>query len=218
MGVIMRGKFIVIDGMDHSGKGVQLDLLKKKLVGRNILFTREPGGTPLGEELREILLRKNGNPSNPLADFFLFWSARGSHIEDMVEPHRQKGGDVITDRYDSSTNVFQIRAEQHPELEKVFWATRGALPPIYWPDAYIFFDLPAEVAYERGVRAKAKDQTRFDAKPLAYHERVQKGFQAFAREIAEHDPRTIVEVVNADRTIDEVHADVLAIVERIIKH
>lgn len=213
----MRGKFIVIDGMDHSGKGAQLDLLKKKLAGRNILFTREPGGTPLAEELRKIVLRKEGNPSNPLADFFLFWAARGSHVEDAIEPHRAKGFDVISDRYDSATDTYQIHGEERQELEPVFWAIRNVLPKIYWPDAYIFLDLDAEVAHERGMKAKAKEQTNFDAKPLAFHKRVRAGFQSFAKEVREHAPRTIVEMVDADRTIEEVHTDVLAIVERIIK-
>jgi len=213
----MRGKFIVIEGMDHSGKGVQLELLTRKLAGKNILFTREPGGTPLAEEFRTILMRSSGNPRNPLADFFLFWAARGSHVEDSIEPHRQKIGHVISDRYDSSTMAYQIYGEERHELKDVFWAIRGVLPSIYWPDAYIIFDLPASVAHERGAKAKAKEQTSFDAKPLEFHERVRKGFQSFAREIKKRNPKTIVEMVDADRSIDDVHADVLAIVERIIK-
>ena len=213
----MRGKFIVIEGMDHSGKGVQLDLLTKKLAGRNILFTREPGGTPLAEEFRLILMRKDGNARNALSDFFLFWAARGSHVEDSIEPHRQSIGHVISDRYDSSTMAYQIYGEERPELKDVFWAIREVLPSIYWPDAYIIFDLPAEVAHKRGTIAKAKEQTSFDAKPLEFHERVRKGYQAFAREIRKRNPKTVVEVVDADRSIQEVHNDVLAVVEKIFK-
>jgi len=211
----MRGKFIVIDGMDHSGKGVQIDMLKKALTG-DLYFTREPGGTPLAEEIRTILLRTDGPASNPLADFFLFLAARGSHIEDAVEVQRTQGRHVICDRYDSSTYAFQIHGEERGELEQVFWAMRNVLPERYRPDAYIFFDLPAEVAHERGVKAAGKAQSRFDAKLIEYHRRVQAGFVDFAKKLNSREHPEAALMINADRGVDAIHKDVLVAVQKML--
>jgi dTMP kinase len=202
-----RGKFIVIDGMDGSGKGTQVRLLQEKLAGRNVLFTREPGGSPLGEEIREILLRTEGNPRGPLADLFLFFASRASHVEDTVTPARERGMHVISDRYASSTYAFQAYGEEKRELLPLFDAVMGSLDRAkYWPDLYIFLDLPAETAYERRSKDAAQAKSGFDLKPLAYHERTRQGFKAFAET---YGP---VQFVDASRTPEQIHADVWAAV------
>src|SRR3569623_2515092 len=122
-----RGKFIVIDGMDGSGMGTQIKMLKEKLVGKPVLFTSEPGGSPMGEELREILLRTEGNHSNPLSDLFLFFASRASHVEDTVEPARQGGTHDVSDRYASSTYAFQIFGEERQELIPLFDSIMNSL-------------------------------------------------------------------------------------------
>ncbi|HVZ76220.1 MAG TPA: dTMP kinase [Candidatus Paceibacterota bacterium] len=204
-----RGKFIVIDGMDGSGKGTQIKLLQAKLARPDVLFTREPGGSPLGEEIREMLLRTEGNPRNPIADFFLFFASRGSHIEDIVTPAREKGAHVISDRYASSTYAFQVYGEEHHELLALFDAVMNSLDKNkYWPDLYIILDLPGEMAYERRSKDAAQAKSGFDLKPLAYHERTREGFKAFARD---YGP---VEFVDASRTPEEIHADVWRILSR----
>lgn len=203
-----RGKFIVIDGMDGSGKGTQIKLLQEKLAGHNVLFTREPGGSPKAEEIRKMILQSGGPASNAVCDFFLFFAARGSHIQDVVAPARTAGTHVICDRYDSSTFAFQLRGEQSDLwLEQMFEAVRHMLPSDrYWPDAYIVLDLPAEVAFERRAKDVAQQKDRFDIKPLEYHQRVQAGFRQFAKL---YGP---VRFVDAQRTPQEVHTDVLELV------
>ena len=177
-----RGKFIVIDGMDGSGKGTQIKMLKERLIDTSVIFSREPGGSPLGEEIREMLLRQEGNPSNPASDFFLFFASRASHIVDTVEPARQRGVDVISDRYDSSTYAFQIFGEDRHELADLFDAVRGNLEPsLYHPDLYIFLDLPSEVAYARRSTDATQAKSKFDIKPVEYHERTRQGFNSFAQ-------------------------------------
>lgn len=204
------GKFIVLDGMDGSGKGTQLALLRSALKDLPIHYTREPGGTPLGEEIREMLLRPAGvGPSrHPYADFFLFWASRGSHVEEVVEPTRAGGVHVVTDRYDSSTFAFQIYGEQHNELERLFCEVRTWLPMRYRPDLYLFLDLPAEVAYERRAKDAGQAKTRFDLQPLEYHERVRQGFRDFAKLIKGGAGQ--VHIVDANRPPEAVHETIVS--------
>lgn len=184
----MRGKFIVIDGMDGSGKGEQIKLLKEKYHDGSVVFTREPGGTEMAEKIRELLLDPNGPKSNPLCDSFLFWAARASHVEQVIYPTLQAGKHVICDRYDSSS-VFQLYGEEfvpnrRPDLidltNRMFIDIRIEFSRWCEPDLYLILDLSAERAYERIVKSADKG-SRFDIKPLGYHERVRRGFQNFAR-------------------------------------
>lgn len=204
-----RGKLIVIDGMDGSGKGTQIRLLQEALPKDLFAFTREPGGTPKAEEIREMLLRQDGPASNPTSDFFLFWASRASHIEDHVEPTRQKGIHVISDRYDSSTFAFQIYGEERDGLRKVFEQVRAALPPYYAPDAYIILDLPAQVAFDRRKVDSTQEKSRYDVKPLEYHQRVRDGFVALQMALP------VVYLIDANRTPEEMHADILRIIREI---
>jgi dTMP kinase len=204
-----QGKFIVIDGMDGSGKGTQIKMLREKLSGQDVLFTREPGGSPLGEEIREILLRTKGNPRGPLADLFLFFASRASHVEDTVTPARGQGTHAISDRYASSTYAFQIFGEEHQEFIPLFDATMDNLDRAkYWPNLYIFLDLQAEVAYKRRSSDALQEKSGFDLKPLEYHERTREGFREFAKK---YGPAVLVD---ANRTPQEVHADIWKLVSQ----
>lgn len=202
-----RGKFIVIDGMDGSGKGTQIELLKKRLAGEPVLFTREPGGSPRAEELRAMILSRDGTLSNPVCDFFLFWAARGSHVEDVVIPALEAGMHVICDRYDSSTHAFQIRGEQSAAwLSTMFREIRRTLPKTYLPDLYVILDLEPSIAFERRAKDAQQAKSKFDVLPIEYHERVRSGFKEFA---ADYGP---AEFVDASRSPEEMHEDVWRIV------
>lgn len=207
-----RGKFIVVDGMDGSGKGTQLALLRGKLKNFSVHYTREPGGTELAEEIRTILLRTAGPRSPALCDFFLFWAARASHVVDAVEPQRNYGRHVISDRYDSSTWAFQIYGEQQ-EFRKLFHDIRYSLADIYKPNAYFFLDLPAEVAYKRVQQDAGRTKTRFDLKSVEYHERVRAGFRFFKQ--AGVDNSDMVHLIDADRPPEVVSEDLSSKIKQI---
>lgn len=210
----MKGKFIVIEGIDYSGKGTQVDLLRAHFP--NLFYTREPGGTPLAEQIRALVLLKDGLQSNPLADFFLFLAARASHVTDVISKKLEEGTHVICDRYDSSTYAFQIAAEERKELEPLFWAVRERLTEAYRPDAYIILDLPADVAIKRSEAGGSKHQTRFDAKPLEYHKRVREGLMAFAEKVEASNYGTKVHFVDASRTPELISEDLRKVVADII--
>lgn len=205
-----RGKFIVIEGLDGSGKGTQIRLLKEKLSRQPVFFTREPGGegNALAEEIREMLLRQGGPESTGLADFYLFFASRAAHVELTVEPNRARGTHVVCDRYASSTYAFQIYGEERYGLKALFDANMQSLGTNFYPSLYIVLDLPPEVAYERRKKDDEQAKSKFDIKPLAYHERVREGYKAFAKK---YGP---VEFVDANRPVEEVQQDVWNIISR----
>ncbi|MBI5004325.1 dTMP kinase [Candidatus Kaiserbacteria bacterium] len=209
-----RGTFIVIDGMDGSGKGTQIRLLQEKLTGHPVIFTREPGGTPKAEEIRKLLLNKDGPASDPLKDFWLFWEARESHVEELIGPSLEQGTHVLCDRYDSSTHAFQIHGEQQNSLLDLFKEKRETLPPKYHPHAYIILDLPAEVAYGRRLKDSVQEKTRFDVKPIEYHARVRDGFLQFGEYLKDSKSDSICYFIDADRPVEAIHADIWKIVSR----
>ncbi len=199
-----KGKFIVLDGLDGSGKGAQIELLKKFLSEKkaSVLFTREPGGSPYGEEIRKIILNPIGKEADPLTQFFLFWADRHDHIKKVVSPALLKGQNVISDRFDSSTFAFQIFGGSQTKLLQPFSFFRKLSLEGVEPSLYIVLDLPPEIALERIKKDKERLKTHFDLQPLSYHSRVRAGFKKFKS----MGYRVIF--VNADRPPEDIHKDI----------
>ena len=181
---------------------------------QRIIYTREPGGTPSAEFIRELLLSpdKFDFTSNPLCDFFLFFASRALHIEQLVEPERAKGRHVISDRYDSSTLAFQLYGERQ-DFRQLFIEVRKSLPAYFIPDAYVILDLPPEIAYQRRAQDAAQEKSRFDVKPLEYHERVRGGFRMLGSMVERSE---VVHFVDANRPKEEVHEELLSLVNSIL--
>lgn len=201
-----NAKYVVFDGMDGSGKGTQIKLLKEKLAER-VVFTREPGGTPFAEEIRG-LVRDNqlAGKSTALNNFLLFWAAREELMHNLVTPVLESGKHVFSDRGDSSTYAFQLYGEEHEELFGVFMLMRKLVfaedKGRRQPDLYIVFDLPADEARKRAMQDASREQTHFDARDIGYYERVRNGFLKFAK----YGP---VKFIDATRTPEEVHRSVI---------
>lgn len=201
-----NAKYVVLDGMDGSGKGTQIKLLEKTF-GDLAIFTREPGGTPFAEEIRK-LVRDNllAGKSTALNNFLLFWAAREELQHNLVGPALEAGKHVFSDRGDSSTYAFQLCGEEHEELFPAFMYMRELVfapsKSRRSPDLYIVFDLPAEVARERALQDATREQTHFDVRDVEYYGRVRDGFRRFAK----YAP---VKVIDATKTPKEVHRSVL---------
>lgn len=201
-------KYVVFDGMDGSGKGTQIELLKKKF-GDSVVFTREPGGTPFAEEIRK-LVRDNplAGKSTALNNFLLFWAAREELQHNLVAPALQSGKHVFSDRGDSSTFAYQLHGEVNERLLSLFMIMRNLVfagsDERRPPDMYIIFDLPAEVARERALQDAHRLKNRFDVRDIGYYERVRNGLKKFAE-------YGRVEFVDALRTQEEAHRSVLKI-------
>ncbi len=173
----INGLFITLEGGEGAGKSVQLEALAAELSGQgpNIVTTREPGGTPLGERLREVLLDVDSE-FDPLAEAMLFAAARTELVATVIKPAMDRGDFVNCDRYSDSTVAYQGYASEVDlmsigQLNQI--ATGGLLP-----DLTVLLDLPVE----DGLR-RSGGSDRFKSKESAFHERVRKGYLA----LAEHD-------------------------------
>jgi len=206
-----KAKYVVFDGMDGCGKGTQMKYLEKELADR-VVFTREPGGPPLAEEIRKIA-RDNSltGESTALFQLLLFWAAREESMHKLVMPALESGKHVFSDRGDSSTYAFQLHGEEHLELFGVYSHLRQMVFAGHigrrQPDLYVIFDLPAEVALERASQDATREQNHFDKRDIGYYERVRDGFRRFA----EYVPAMLID---ATRTPEEVHRSVMLLLAK----
>ncbi|MBI2762952.1 MAG: dTMP kinase [Chloroflexi bacterium] len=197
------GHFISIEGPDGAGKTLQARRLATALRtrGHDVVLTREPGGTPLGDEIREVLMATDGEPLDPIADALLFNAARAQHVANVIRPAVAAGRVVVCARYADSTLAYQgygSGLDLDILRQVIAIATRGVVP-----DRTILLDLPAEA----GLRRKTPvSHTRFETSfDVDFHLRVRAGFL----EMAAADPARWL-IVDADRDADEVFTSVLA--------
>ena len=206
-----RGRFITIEGPDGSGKTTQVERLAERLrsAGHEVLVTREPGGTRLGEQLREILLARHGGvePTDALTDAFLFEAARRQLVRQVIRPALADGSIVVCGRYSDSTLAYQGYGAGAP-LD-VLRAIDAAATDGLRPNLTILLDLPVEV----GLARKGPDETtRFEAEQdVAFHRRVRAGFLALAAD----EPDRFA-VVDATLTVDEVADEARSIVAEML--
>jgi dTMP kinase len=192
------GTFFVFEGPEGGGKSLQASRLAASLRedGYQVVLTREPGGTPLGEEIRTLLLRRDGYTMLPAAEALLMSAARAQHVADVIRPALVAGAVVICDRFVDSTYAYQgggrglaeepLRAIQH-------FATDGLEP-----DLRILLDVPVEVGLARRL-AERQSVNRIDAASAAFHERVRRSFLALA---APSPERWVV--IDAQQPVDTV--------------
>ena len=167
-------RFITIEGGEGAGKSTAQQFLASKLIsmGLSVTLTREPGGTPLAEELRQTLLNPHGEVPVEMAELLLLFAARAQHIANVIKPALDRGEWVICDRFTDATYAYQggargMSLEVITQLEKM---VQGALQP----HQVILLDLPPEVGLER-ARARG-ELDRFEREPMAFYERVRSGY------------------------------------------
>lgn len=201
------GRFLTIEGPEGGGKTTQAERLAAYIEARGdrVLLTREPGGTWLGERLRELLLaRTTVTPADPLTDAFLFNAARRQLVEEVIRPALAAGTTVICARFADSTLAYQGYGAGVPldDLWRLADIATGGLRP----DRTIVLDLPVAVGL---ARKSPVDHTRFEAEfDLAFHERVRAGFLA----LAAVEPDRFV-VVDATADVDVVTAAIVAAID-----
>jgi len=197
-----RGRFFVVDGIDGCGKTTQAELLARELGVKEGLRLREPGSTPLGEELRRLLLHREWD-IHPASEVLLFAAARRQLLEHVVRPALERGETVVCERFNPSTYAYQaVAGELDPEavlrlLEG--WCGEPA------PDLILVLDLEVDEAAAR--RGEATD--RIEAKGLDFQRRVAEGYRRYAAE----SPRAVR--IEASGEVGAVHAAVMAEVARV---
>jgi dTMP kinase len=169
----VSGRFITFEGIDGAGKSTHLDALAQRLRagGATVVCTREPGGTPLAERVREIFLHES---ADVLTEVLLAFAARRDHLRAVIEPALAAGQTVLCDRFTDATFAYQGAGGGAPvamlaQLEQ--WVQRDLQP-----DLTIWFDLPAALAAQRRAQDRAAD--RFEQRDLLYFERVRAGYAA----------------------------------------
>lgn len=198
-----RGLFLSFEGGEGSGKSLQARGLAQTLIerGRDVVLTREPGGTAAGERIRDILLHAREIPLSPEAQVLLFSSARAQLVREVIRPALDAGKIVIADRFFDSSVVYQGHGQGVP-LEAIREVTRIAVGTLV-PDRTFLLDVPVEIGLARsGWRAEAK-WDRFEADASDLHVRVR---DAYLR-LAADEPRRFV-VIRADRDESEVASDI----------
>ncbi|MBX3640810.1 MAG: dTMP kinase [Nitrosomonas sp.] len=193
-------KFITLEGIDGAGKTTQLESLVAWLRGRKMptVVTREPGGTPLGEQLRAILLDKS-MVMHPETEALLMFAARREHLDKVIVPALAQGSWVVSDRFTDASFAYQgggreLRWEKLEILES--W-TQGALQP----DLTLYFDIPAALGQQRVGAIKTRD--RFEQERLDFHQRVREAYLMRARQFPQR-----IHVVDARQPVDAVRAAV----------
>ena len=199
----MQGLFVTLEGVDGAGKSSHLDWLAGwfRARGRVVRQTREPGGTPLGEQLREIVLHQAMHPET---EALVMFAARREHIEQVIRPALAAGEVVISDRFTDASFAYQCGGRGLPEarLEALETWVHGDLQP----DLTLLFDVPTEVAAAR--LANARDPDRFEREQGEFHARVR---AAYLRRAASHPAR--IRVIDGSRSLEEVRAQVAGILE-----
>jgi dTMP kinase len=203
------GRFLTVEGIEGVGKSTQVARLSAALSERGIahVVTREPGGTPLAERIREIVLALRDEPLPPIAELLLMFAARAVHLANHVEPNLRAGRWVICDRFIDATYAYQgggrrLGIDPIRQLQTMVQGAR-------LPDLTVLLDAPVEQALERAHRRNAGAAAdRFESERAEFFERVRDAYRARAAA----EPNRIA-VIDASQSIDEVALQILQLLE-----
>jgi len=206
----LKGSFITFEGIDGSGKTTQLNKLAESLrsAGRDVLLTCEPGGTPLGREIRKAFLETKQDVE-PLAELLLFAADRAQHVEHLIRPALQAGRIVISDRYADATTAYQGagRGFDLKLIESVIAIATNGLKP----DLTLFFDIEPQLGIDRMAFRGENKMNRMDQESLDFYARVRAGYLR----IADAEPSRF-RVIDASRSVEEVADETLGIVTELL--
>jgi dTMP kinase len=203
--ISQQGAFIVFEGIDGAGKSSHIQPVADMItrLGREVVLTRESGGTPLGEKLRSILL---SDQMDGLTEAMLMFAARNEHIKTVIRPALDRGAVVLCDRFNDSTFAYQGGGTGYS------WRTLEALEFIagnLTPDLTLYFDLNPEIAAKRRADNRSH-QDKFESNDVAYFQRVRKAYLARFADA----PSRRISRLDASKALDLVGADVASEIDR----
>jgi dTMP kinase len=206
---VIPGRFLTVEGIEGVGKSTQVVRLSRELSGRGIahVVTREPGGTPLAEKIRGIVLDSRGETLPPTAELLLMFAARAVHLTNHIEPHLSAGQWVVCDRFIDATYAYQgggrcLSADHIRQLEIMVQGARR-------PDLTLLLDAPVEQALQRARQRNAGAVAdRFEGERAEFFERVRNAYRA--RAAAEPDR---IAVIDASQSVERVASQILQLLE-----
>ena len=188
------GKFITLEGVDGAGKTTHIEFIKNYLsdLGINFIMTREPGGTMLGEQLREILLHEEMTPET---ETLLMFAARNEHIEKVIRPNLKKGRVVISDRFTDATYAYQVggKGVKEKKVDILKEWVQGSLQP----DLTFLFDLSVDISIER--LNKTREMDKFEREEKSFHENIRQKYLLLAKASPERFC-----ILNSEKSIEEI--------------
>lgn len=203
-----KGIFISLEGGEGTGKSTQIKRLADALrtTGHDVLTTREPGGTPEAEKIRDLLVRRDGGNWTPFTECLLLYAARVQHVETLIKPALAAGKIVISDRFADSTRAYQSYGHGLPlkQVEDLNTLSLGD----FRPDLTFILDMDVEEGLARAgkrLSSEASAEDKYESLALAFHQRLRMGYL----EIAGREPERCV-VINAGRSIDDIAKDLEA--------
>ena len=209
-----KGRFITLEGGDGTGKSTQVKLLAESLSksGIDVITTREPGGTPQAERIRDLLLQRDSGSFDPMTEALLLFAARREHLVTKIFPALEQGKWVISDRFADSSRAFQGYGMglDMSVIEKLYTLVAGD----FAPDLTLIFDIDPVTGLARSGRKKETTQNttestedRYERMGLAFHEKLRNGFLEIARKFPD---RCVL--IDAAASVDEVHARILSVI------
>jgi len=197
----MRGKFIALEGGDGSGKSTTVAWLKEELHEHDIVFTREPGGTESGEEIRDILIRKRKCELDVLTQILLFEAGRREHMVKKIIPALEAGTHIVCERFSASTYAYQIVAGEGARYKELYCAVDQAVRNEIEPDAIILLDVAPEVGLAR-KRSLMEESDVFEEKELDFHRLVREGIKTYVQD------RPHIVIDSTDAGVEKVRTEV----------
>ncbi len=212
-----KGLFITFEGGEGAGKSTQIkllaDYLEKK--GKNIVLTREPGGTPGADEIRALLTTGDANRWDKKTELFLFMAARSNHLVKKIWPAMEKGDIVISDRFFDSSLAYQCYgygydADFYQESQMLYRCVAGD----FMPDLTLLLDIDPEIGIHRSAtRAGENIEQRFEKKGIAFHQNIRNGYLQLAKTYPNR-----YKIINANQSVEMVQNDIAQVVDTYIKN
>ena len=206
---VTYGRFLTVEGIEGVGKTTQVSHIARALQERGVtpVMTREPGGTPLAESIRKLVLHADAEVVPPMAELLLMFAARAVHLTNFIEPHLRAGRWVICDRFTDATYAYQ--GAGRGMSEEAIGSLETLVQGLRRPDLTLLLDVPVKTGLQRAQRRDAgKTQDRFERERAEFFERVRAGYLARARAA----PQRIV-VIDAARSVAEVSAQIVTALE-----
>jgi dTMP kinase len=199
-----KGLFITIEGPEGAGKTTIIGMLATALLerGMKVIVTREPGGIPIAEQIREVILNKENTAMDARTEALLYAAARRQHLVEKVLPYLQEGSIVLCDRFIDSSLAYQGYA-RGLGIDEVYSINHFAIEGMM-PDATLYFDIDPEIGLDRIGQHKGREVNRLDLEELHFHEKVREGYHLLLEQFKDR-----IQLIDASQSVEQVFQQAL---------